>query len=252
MTDDKGSDFTIHFLALFSKKSDAIPLIFLHGWPGSILEFLGMLTVIKKQYPNPEDLPYHIIVPSLPGYAFSSSPPIDRDFKADNMAPVMNALMVALGFGSGYIAQGGDLGSFIARQLGVENEECKGIFAIHPSQIKKRQRANLVFIAFHRKQPLSPNRIIKGLSKHLTDLMPHSKPLPTPRPLQRLLPPNLPNRETRSRTRESIYRNRLRLCPRTRHPHRNNRSRIIFLPSSPLNLDRREIPGMDGCGSNTG
>ncbi|TIA61200.1 alpha/beta-hydrolase [Aureobasidium pullulans] len=84
-----------------------------------------MLTVIKKQYPNPEDLPYHIIVPSLPGYAFSSSPPIDRDFKADDMAPVMNALMVALGFGSGYIAQGGDLGSFIARQLGVENEECK-------------------------------------------------------------------------------------------------------------------------------
>ncbi|CAD0020639.1 unnamed protein product [Aureobasidium pullulans] len=125
VTDDKGSDFTIHFLALFSRKSDAIPLIFLHGWPGSILEFLSMLAVIKKQYPNPEDLPYHIIVPSLPGYAFSSSPPIDRDFKADDMAPVMNALMVALGFGSGYIAQGGDLGSFIARQLGVENEECK-------------------------------------------------------------------------------------------------------------------------------
>ncbi|CAD0028213.1 unnamed protein product [Aureobasidium pullulans] len=148
VTDDKGSDFTIHFLALFSKKSDAIPLIFLHGWPGSILEFLSMLAVIKKQYPNPEDLPYHIIVPSLPGYAFSSSPPIDRDFKADNMAPVMNALMVALGFGSGYIAQGGDLGSFIARQLGVENEECKGMFAILTSHIK-RTIADFEILAFH-------------------------------------------------------------------------------------------------------
>ncbi|THX71942.1 alpha/beta-hydrolase [Aureobasidium pullulans] len=148
VTDDKGSDFTIHFLALFSKKSDAIPLIFLHGWPGSILEFLGMLTVIKKQYPNPEDLPYHIIVPSLPGYAFSSSPPIDRDFKADDMAPVMNALMVALGFGSGYIAQGGDLGSFIARQLGVENEECKGMFATLTSHIK-RTIADFEILAFH-------------------------------------------------------------------------------------------------------
>lgn len=246
MTDDKGSDFTIHFLALFSKKSDAIPLIFLHGWPGSILEFLSMLTVIKKQYPNPEDLPYHIIVPSLPGYAFSSSPPIDRDFKADDMAPVMNALMIALGFGSGYIAQGGDLGSFIARQLGVENEECKGMLAILTSHIK-RTIADFEILAFHCKIIHTPRRSDRPLT-----LYPPSKPLPTPRPLQRLLPPNLPNRKKRSRTRESIYGNWLRLCPRTRHPHRNNRSRIIFFPSSPVNLDRREIPGMDGCGSNFG
>jgi len=84
-----------------------------------------MLSLIKKRYPDPSTLPYHIIVPSLPGYAFSSSPPVDRDFKAEHMAPVMDSLMQALGFGDGYIAQGGDLGSFIARQLGVENPSCK-------------------------------------------------------------------------------------------------------------------------------
>lgn len=84
-----------------------------------------MLDLIKKQYPDPSSLPYHIIVPSLPGYAFSSAPPTDRDFKCEHIAPVMDAVMQALGFGDGYIAQGGDLGSFISRQLGVESASCK-------------------------------------------------------------------------------------------------------------------------------
>ncbi|KAH0371222.1 alpha/beta-hydrolase, partial [Aureobasidium melanogenum] len=125
VTDPEGSDFSIHFLALFSTSPTAIPIAFFHGWPGSILEFLSMLDLIKKQYPDPANLPYHIIVPSLPGYAFSSAPPTDRDFKNEHIAPVMDAVMQALGFGDGYIAQGGDLGSFISRQLGVESSSCK-------------------------------------------------------------------------------------------------------------------------------
>ena len=32
--DDDGSSHGIHFLGLFSKKKDAIPLLFIHGWPG--------------------------------------------------------------------------------------------------------------------------------------------------------------------------------------------------------------------------
>lgn len=124
--DDHGYEYTIHFIALFSQKPDAIPVAFFHGWPGSILEFLSMLNLIRKQYPKSEDLPYHIIVPSLPGYAFSSGPPTDRDCGTPDMAPVMNKLMISLGFGSGYVAQGGDLGSFVARQLAVEYDECKG------------------------------------------------------------------------------------------------------------------------------
>jgi microsomal epoxide hydrolase len=42
----------------------------------------------------------------------------------------MNNLMIALGFGeSGYVAQGGDLGSFVSRQLAIEFDECKGMFS---------------------------------------------------------------------------------------------------------------------------
>lgn len=39
--EDEGFKFNVHFAALFSKKSDAVPLLLLHGWPGSFLEFLG-------------------------------------------------------------------------------------------------------------------------------------------------------------------------------------------------------------------
>lgn len=39
--EDEGFKFDIHFAALFSKKKDAVPLLLLHGWPGSFLEFLG-------------------------------------------------------------------------------------------------------------------------------------------------------------------------------------------------------------------
>lgn len=51
---------------------------------------------------------------------------MDRDFTSEDMAPVMHELMLRLGFGDGYVSQGGDLGSFVARQLAVQYDECKG------------------------------------------------------------------------------------------------------------------------------
>lgn len=117
---------TIHFAALFSQKSDAIPLILMHGWPGSFLEFLPMLELAKKKW-KPADMPYHFIIPSLPGYAYSSGPPVDKDFTPQDVARVMHLLMTELGFGDGYIAQGGDIGSRVARWMGTEYEGCKGV-----------------------------------------------------------------------------------------------------------------------------
>lgn len=124
--EDSGFDFGIHFIALFSKKADAAPLLFMHGWPGSFLEFLGTLDVLKKKY-KPEDLPFHVIVPSLPGYGYSSGPPTDKNFDMQGIARVMDKLMVGLGFGDGYIAQGGDIGSFVSRVLGATAPSCKAV-----------------------------------------------------------------------------------------------------------------------------
>ena len=68
------------------------------------------------------------MVPSLPGYTLSSGPPLDRNFGYDDAARVLDRLMVDyLGFKSGYMAQGGDIGSHIARCLGDQAyESCKG------------------------------------------------------------------------------------------------------------------------------
>jgi microsomal epoxide hydrolase len=69
----KIDEIDLHFVALFSEKKDAIPIVFMHGWPGSFIEFLPMMDIIRKQYEK-KDLPYHIIVPSLPGYTLSAPP----------------------------------------------------------------------------------------------------------------------------------------------------------------------------------
>lgn len=86
---------------------------------------------MKKKY-TPATLPYHLIVPSLPGYAFSSTPPLDRDFTTKDIAAVMNQLMLDLGFSS-YVAQGGDIGSRVAKILGTTSDACKGPFFLLPT-----------------------------------------------------------------------------------------------------------------------
>lgn len=49
-----GTTFDMHFMGLFSNKADAIPIVFLHGWPGCFLEFLPMLEMISEKYSQDE------------------------------------------------------------------------------------------------------------------------------------------------------------------------------------------------------
>ncbi|KAI0120959.1 Alpha/Beta hydrolase protein [Xylariales sp. AK1849] len=129
-----GIGYDIHFVAIFSQRKDAVPVLMLHGWPGSFLEFLPILRILMTKY-TAETLPYHVIVPSLPGYAFSSPPPLDRDFRLEDAAQIFDELMAQLGFGDGYVVQGGDVGSKIARILGGVHPRAKAIhlnFCIMP------------------------------------------------------------------------------------------------------------------------
>ncbi|KAF9892940.1 hypothetical protein FE257_000532 [Aspergillus nanangensis] len=117
-------DINVHFAALFSEKPDAVPIVLIHGWPGSYLEFLPVLELFRDEF-NPSTLPYHLIVPSLPGYVFSSGPPLDRNFTNDDSARILDQLMKGLGFSGGYVSQGGDIGSRVSRILAVDYESCK-------------------------------------------------------------------------------------------------------------------------------
>lgn len=85
-----------------------------------------MLRLLVKY--TPSTLPYHIIVPSLPGYTLSSPPPTDRDFRLEDAAALLDQLMRALTFDK-YVVQGGDVGSKLARVLGGTTNN--GSAAIH-------------------------------------------------------------------------------------------------------------------------
>ena len=121
-----GFKFHVHFAALLSKKKDAVPLLLMHGWPGTFMEFFAVLDEFKNKF-DENSLPFHVIVPSLPGTAYSNGPPIDQNFNVEGIAVVMDKLMLGLGYESGYIAQGGDIGSFVARVLYTTSSSCKAV-----------------------------------------------------------------------------------------------------------------------------
>lgn len=123
--------YTTHFVALFSKKKDAVPVARLSGWPCSFAESLPLLTLLQEKY-SPEDLPYHIILPSQVGWTFSSPPPLDKDWTYADSARILHKLMLQLGFGgSGYVLSGGDIGSGIGRIMAATYPEVKAFHSNH-------------------------------------------------------------------------------------------------------------------------
>jgi pimeloyl-ACP methyl ester carboxylesterase len=132
-----GADMTLHFVHHRSAEPDAIPLLFLHGWPGSFLEVQPVLGELVKpkmsssssssssSSPGDRAQAYHVVAPSLPGFGFSSYPSVPLDL--GNMAAALNKLMLALGYDR-YICQGGDWGSFLSRVIAHDHgDHCVGI-----------------------------------------------------------------------------------------------------------------------------
>lgn len=124
VVDHKG-DVDLHLVALLSTREDAIPLVLLHGWPGSFLEFLPTLELAREKY-SPETLPFHIIVPSLPGYTLSTGPPPDKAWVAEDAARIIHNGLQMLNLGK-YVVQGGDVGSLIASILATKYGSVIGI-----------------------------------------------------------------------------------------------------------------------------
>jgi hypothetical protein len=100
----------LHFVHHQSPRSNAIPLLFMHGWPGSFLEVENLIGPLTN--PSSEDQPaFHVVAPSIPGYGFSPSPKHPgMGYRA--AAHAFHALMQKLGY-SRYVYQGGDAGDFI-------------------------------------------------------------------------------------------------------------------------------------------
>nr|CAD7263042.1 unnamed protein product [Timema shepardi]CAD7571341.1 unnamed protein product [Timema californicum] len=101
----------LHFLHVKPKQvppsTRVLPLLLLHGWPGSVREFYEIIPLLTTPREG-VNFVFEVVVPSLPGYGFSegaSKPGLG----AAQMAVVFKDLMARLGFDKFYL-QGGDWG----------------------------------------------------------------------------------------------------------------------------------------------
>jgi len=124
----KINDIDIHFIQEKGSGSNPMPLLIMHGWPGSVIEFLHIIEKLAhpEKFGGKEDDAFDVIVPSLPGFGFSGSP--DKPIGPRKMADIFNTLMTKnLGYKS-YLAQGGDWGATISNWLGYDHSKsCRAI-----------------------------------------------------------------------------------------------------------------------------
>jgi epoxide hydrolase len=108
----------IHFIHVRSPNPDARPIIMTHGWPGSVLEFINVIGPLSEDF--------HLVIPSLPGYAFSGKP-TKPGWDIQHIARAWDQLMRTLGYDR-YFAQGGDWGAAVTDFIGQQNlGACAGI-----------------------------------------------------------------------------------------------------------------------------
>ncbi len=119
----------IHFIHVKSKHKNALPIIITHGWPGSIIEQMKLIEPLTNPtaYGGSAADAFDVVIPSMPGYGFSERP-TSPGWDTPRMARAWAVLMKRLGY-TKYVAQGGDWGSLVTEQMGVQEQP--GLLAIH-------------------------------------------------------------------------------------------------------------------------
>jgi epoxide hydrolase len=124
----------IHFLHIRSRHRDALPLLITHGWPGSVVEFHKVIDPLADPtaHGGVATDAFHVICPSLPGYAFSDKPTA-TGWGVEKIALTWDTLILRLGYDR-YVAQGGDWGSAVTTAIGMQNRgHCAGIHVNMPT-----------------------------------------------------------------------------------------------------------------------
>jgi Epoxide hydrolase N terminus len=112
-------DVTVHFVHQRSARPDAIALIIIHGWPGTFYEFHQLIEPLTNP---PEGQPaFNLIIPSVPGFGFSSTPR-KQGWTVKDTARIFDKLVTeVLGY-KAYATQGGDWVSDTSHLC--ESEKC--------------------------------------------------------------------------------------------------------------------------------
>jgi epoxide hydrolase len=122
---------TVHVVHVRSGRPGAVPLLLTHGWPGSFLEFERLIPLLTEG-----DEPFDVVVPSIPGFGFST-PLSGRRWTTKGIAAAWLELMTRLGH-ERFAVQGGDIGAGVApevarlapeRVIGVHVNGALGAFA---------------------------------------------------------------------------------------------------------------------------
>jgi pimeloyl-ACP methyl ester carboxylesterase len=119
----------IHFFHVRSRHEDALPLIISHGWPGSVFEQLKVIAPLTDPTAHggrAEDA-FHVVIPSLPGYGFSSRP-TETGWDVERIGRAWDVLVKRLGY-ERYVSQGGDWGAGVVEAMGRQAPD--GLLAIH-------------------------------------------------------------------------------------------------------------------------
>ena len=113
----------VHALHVPGNGPDPMPLLLLHGWPGSVFEFLDIIPRLTDpaRFGNDPADAFTIVAPSLPGYGLSFQPGQQR-FGIRAMANAAADLMTALGH-QRFGAQGGDWGATVSTKLGLQHAD---------------------------------------------------------------------------------------------------------------------------------
>lgn len=117
----------IHFIHQRSPHPDAFPLVITHGWPGSIVEFHKVIEPLTDptRHGGRAEEAFHVVCPSLPGYAFSGKP-TETGWGVQKVAEAWQTLMARLGY-ERYGAQGGDWGAAVTTTIGASGRQCAAI-----------------------------------------------------------------------------------------------------------------------------
>jgi hypothetical protein len=129
----------VHFVHIRAARSSprrpAVPLVLTHGWPSSFLEMLPLATLLTDpgSHGGDQDDAFDVVIPSLPGFAFSGLPPagpVTPPVIADLWARLMTGILGYPRFG----AYGGDIGSHVTGFLGARHPgQVLGIYTHHPN-----------------------------------------------------------------------------------------------------------------------
>jgi pimeloyl-ACP methyl ester carboxylesterase len=114
-------DIDLHYLHVPGVGPNPYPLLLMHGWPGSVYEFIDIiprLTDPARFGGDPRDA-FTVIAPSLPGYGLSFKPGQKRFILQDIAACLHDLMTDVLGFRQ-FAAQGGDWGAGVASIIGQQ------------------------------------------------------------------------------------------------------------------------------------